>query len=425
MPLDDKICMDGFTGALLAVDSFDGMVTVLHGPGGCRNYHTFMTTTCYPRRPPKNFKKYAHRYFYWTARIPCTYMDETDYINGAEDKIEDVLDMVKDVDGGMAVFIKSPGAALIGDNVSDVIERRGYSGIAMAIEESLISQPFSSSYDGTVRDVIAWRRPERGRARKGTANLLGLPITSRSWRDSLSELEKILSMCGVEVISSPGAGCSISDIADSANAELNVMVCPEYGSRTAEYYEKAHGIPCVRGPDGAPVGFDATESWIRAVADAAGTDPSEALRYVDGHKRRAAETIDKLVYNQRTRGCRFAVHADSSVLLPLSKWLYGYLCMLPVHLSAEPGEDAACMRALGEFVSSRGLEGCLSKDIAKSGAHFAFADGQMAETLELMGSCRKGIGMCAPDLACCSFIPKPVFGAHGAMYLLDEIFNGQ
>ena len=423
MPGIKKIPMDGFTGALMAVESFDGTVTVLHGPGGCRNYHTFLSSQCYSRRSPENFRKYSQKYFYWNSRMPCTYMDENDYINGAEFKIEEMLPIVKEVDGGVAVFIQSPGAALIGDNISDAIERLGYSDSALAIEESLISQPFSSSYDHTVRSIIEWKRPERTKVRKGAVNILGLPITTKAWADSLEELKNMLALCEIEVITSPGAGCSVDDIGFSAEAEYNVMVCPEYGSRTAEYYEGGFGIRCITSKAGAPVGFDASEEWIKNICAEMGKDPSPALAYIGKQRRRAFNTIDKLVYNQKTKGMRFAVMADSSVLLPLTKWLYSYLSMIPVFLEAEPGEDQGCMKMLDEFIESRDLRGSLKRDITAAEPYFVLADGHMSETLRLMDVCKAGVDLSAPDLSHFSFIPKPVMGALGSMYILDEIFN--
>ena len=423
MPGIKKIHMDGFTGALMAVESFDGTVTVLHGPGGCRNYHTFISSQCYSRRSPENFKKYSQKYFYWNSRMPCTYMDENDYINGAEPKIEEILPIVKEVDGGVAVFIQSPGASLIGDNISDVIERLGYSGTALAIEESLISQPFSSSYDHTVRSIIEWKRPKKAELRKGAVNILGLPITTKAWADSLEELKYMLGLCGIEVITSPGAGCSVNEIDSSAEAEYNVMVCPEYGTRTAEYYENKLGIKCIRSEAGAPVGFNASEEWIKNVCATMGKDPSRALEYIGKQRLRAFNTIDNLVYNQRTKGTRFAVMADSSVLLPLTKWLYSYLSMVPVFLEAEPGEDPGCMRSLDVFLDQKGLRGSVGKDITKAEPYFVLADGHMSETMRLMGICKAGVDLSAPDLSHFSFIPKPVMGALGSMYILDEIFN--
>ncbi|MDR2698315.1 MAG: nitrogenase component 1 [Candidatus Methanoplasma sp.] len=423
MPGIKKIPMDGFTGALMAVESFDGTATVLHGPGGCRNYHTFLSSQCYSRRSPENFRKYSQKYFYWNSRMPCTYMDENDYINGAESKIEEILPIVKEVDGGVAVFIQSPGAALIGDNISDMIERLGYADSALVIEESLISRPFSSSYDHTVRSIIEWKGPERTEVRKGAVNILGLPITTKAWADSLEELRSMLALCGIEVLTSPGAGCSVNDIGVSANAEYNVMVCPEYGLRTAEYYERRFRMRCIRPEAGAPVGFDASEGWIKNICKVMGKDPSPALEYIGRQRLRAFNTIDKLVYNQKTKGMRFAVMADSSVLLPLTKWLYSYLSMIPVFLEAEPGEDQGCMKALNAFIESKGLRSHLEKDISRSEPYFVFADGHMSETLRLMDVCKAGVDISAPDLSHFSFIPKPVMGALGSMYILDEIFN--
>ncbi|MCL2295657.1 MAG: hypothetical protein FWC29_01065, partial [Methanomassiliicoccaceae archaeon] len=69
------------------------------------------------------------------------------------------------------------------------------------------------------------------------------------------------------------------------------------------------------------------------------------------------------------------------------------------------------------------LRRSLNKDITKPEPYFVLADGHTAETLRLMGICKAGVDLSAPDLSHFSFIPKPVMGPLGSMYILDEIFN--
>ncbi len=419
----NRIHLDGFSGALLAAESFGDGRAVLHGPGGCRSYHTFLSSQCYPRADIGDRERFSGQYFFGQDRIPCTYIDEDDYINGSEDKIEECLPIVCGIDDGFEVFIKSPGASLIGDNVTDAIERSGYSGKAMAIEESLISQPFSRGYDRTVMTVSEWMDPPVRETRKGTVNILGLPISSNDWREALADLGSLLAMAGIEVISSPGAGCGAEGIRESAVAEYNVIVSPEYCRDTAQYYEKEHGIPAIYPDAGAPVGFDATESWAESIAIRMGKDPSAVRRHITERRRDAYRKISGTLYSQRVKCDRFSILTDSSVLYPLAVWLYGYLGMVPTCLCPDPGEDAGMVSSALSFLDRMGMRSVWNSDPSAAEADFLFTDGHTAGVQTLMGGCTKGVDIALPSLSRVNFIPRPVYGVAGSMYLLDEIFN--
>ncbi|MDR1690267.1 MAG: nitrogenase component 1 [Candidatus Methanoplasma sp.] len=419
----NRICMDGFTGALLAVESFSDGRAVLHGPGGCRNYHTFLVSQCYPRRDPSDFKKYAMPYFFSQPRIPCTYIDEDNYINGSEKKLEECIPVICSVDDNFDVFICSPGAALIGDNITDAIERAGYKEKAMAIEESLISQPFPDSYDHTVKSIIEWKSPSKKKTVPKSVNILGMPISSIDWEDSIDELSSILREMGITVLSSPGAGCSSEELERSTAAEYNVCVCPEYCERTAELYERVYGIPTIFSDMGAPVGFDAVEHWVKNIGKVMGADTSKAEALIKKAKTRAYKRINRAAYARRTKCSRFTIMADGSIVYPLTKWLYEYLCMLPVSISVDPGEDERTVSSLIGFLEERGLKDAWGSDPAQN-ADYMFTDGQTAETQMMIGTCRKGVSIALPDLSRANFIPRPVFGLNGAAYILDEIFSG-
>ena len=86
----------------------------------------------------------------------------------------------------------------------------------------------------------------------GTVNIIGLPISARHWEDAYADLKNLISVMGLKVISSPGAGCSSEDIEKSVSAEFNIVVSPEYCVETAKLYEREYGIPAVFCKSGAP-----------------------------------------------------------------------------------------------------------------------------------------------------------------------------
>lgn len=420
----NRICMDGFTGALLAVESFKDGCAVLHGPGGCRNYHTFLSSLCYPRANPGDFKKYSQQYFFGQSRIPCTFIDEDNYINGSDKKLEECIPLICNMNEHcFNVFIESPGAALIGDNIPDAIERSGFSDGAMAIEESLISQPFSTSYDHTIKSILEWKSPKKKTTIPNSVNILGLPISSNDWEDSLMDLKLMLSEMDIEVISSPGAGCSSADLELSTSAEFNVCVSPEYCTRTSSFYDTEYGIPTIFSDMGAPVGFDATEYWANNIAKAMNADTTMMTQHVHKYKERAFKRISGSLYSQRVKCSRFTIMTDSSIMYPLTRWLYNYLCMVPISISADPGADKNMVNSTIKFLEEAGLKEALYTDPAANKVDFMFTDGQTAETQMMMGTCRKGVDIALPNLSRANFIPRPIYGLNGSLYILDEVFN--
>lgn len=420
----NRICMDGFTGALLAVESFSDGCAVLHGPGGCRNYHTFLSSQCYPRANPGDFKKYSQQYFFGQARIPCTFLDEDNYINGSDKKLEECISLICNINNCFNVFIESPGAALIGDNITDAIERAGFNNKAMVIEESLISQPFSTSYDHTIKSILEWKSPKKKDTIPNTVNILGLPISSNDWEDSLTDLKLMLNKMGIEVIASPGAGCSAAELDKSTTAEFNVCISPEYCTRTASFYEEEYDIPTIVSEMGAPVGFDATEYWARNIAEIMGADTTMINKYVHKYKERAFKRISGSLYSQRVKCCRFTIMTDSSIMYPLMRWLYSYLCMIPISISADSGADKTIEKSAIKFLEDAGLKDAWYTDPAANKVDFMFTDGHTAETQMMIGTCRKGVDIALPNLSRANFIPRPIYGLNGSLYILDEVFNG-
>lgn len=414
---------DGFTGALMAVESFRDGRAVLHGPGGCRGYHCFVAPKCYSKAGHGDYEKYSVPYFFGHPRVPCTYMDEEDYIHGSGSKIEESLPVLCSENGVFNVFIRSPGAALIGDNISDAIERAGCSGKAMAVEESLISQPFSSSYDHTVRKVIQWLDPEKKDTIPGTVNILGLPITSNDWESALEDLRHLLDLMGLKVISSPGAGCSSLDVKESVAAEFNVIVSSEYCARTAVYYEERYGIPAISCDCGAPVGFDAVREWAETIASRVGKSAVLVEELIRDRKEMVFRRIKGSLYTNKVKCNDFVAMGDGSVILPLIGWLYDYLGMVPASVTPSPGGDDSTASRIRSLLKSMGSEDAWHSDPQSGRTDFVFADGHTAESLEMTGHCRKGVDIGFPSLARTRFLPRPIYGISGAMYLLDEIFS--
>jgi nitrogenase molybdenum-iron protein alpha/beta subunit len=369
--------------------------------------------------------QFMEPFFVGQPRIPCSYLDEEDYIQGSVEKMESMLPVVEAKGDRLVVVVNSPGAALIGDDVMGAIERKGFSDKMMVIGESTFSTPASTAFDSTIRSIVSWLDPPRNDRLPASVNILGLSIINKDWRHGVFDLRGLLQRMGLTVISTPGVSCTVEDLRASSRAAYNVMVSPEYCASTAQMYDEMYGIPCIRSEEGAPVGFAATEHWLLTIASATGTDATEAIASLRYYRQMATSFLREFQrHSTLPKGATFAVKADASVALPLTKWLLQYLGMVPVAVQLNPGEDQAAASSLRSFLEEQGFGEAWNKDLREGRPDVVLADGHTARLMKGMRSCRVGVDISLPSLDRFNFIPRTIFGAQGSMYLLDEIING-
>ncbi len=414
-----RILPDGLTGAVMAVEGITDAAVMLHGPGGCRVRHMVLSTAVYPREGRGDS---FSPYYYGYPRVPATYLDEYDYINGALYKSEEGLAAVGSAAPSLIVVIDSPGAALIGDDHSKSIEDNGLSDRAMHIAESMASMPAPNACGHTLAAVMDFISPERREIRKGSVNILGLSLMDKDWKAAKDELVGFVESMDLEVVSTPGAGSSVKDLIASVDAEFNIIVCPEMCSGLREWYESI-GIPSIVSEKGAPVGFDAVDAWIDAIAEATGRDPSVPKRAVSGCREAVFDKFAGIRYNAlRIRGLTFSVAGTASVVRPLTEWLYSYLAMAPEAVRADPGADAVQAEALRGFLESTGFGYAWDREPVPCGV--VLCEGITALTMKLADQCRAGIPIGYSSMGLDDIIPRPVYGTKGALYILDEILHG-
>lgn len=413
---------DGFTGALMAVESIEDARAVLHGPGGCRYRHVALSKESFPRDMGST-PEYDGPYFFSQTRIPCSFMDEIDYVNGAFFKISDCLKKVDGKGDGLVVVINSPGAALIGDDLEKAISDADMSDHAFSIDESLISVPFSFGYDRTIRSIIQWVAPEKRETEPDTVNILGYSILNKDWRNGLKELKECLSLMGLKVISSPGSGCSMDDIRRSTAASLNLVIMSEYGIETAKMYESEYGMPFISPDGGAPVGFDSTEDWINEVAKATGKDPTPALKRVSSYRQEASRLLaSDSIKIQLMKANTYAIAGDSSVIYPIVRWFFDYLAILPDTVVIDAGSDCRLTERLLVFLKDIGCEDTVSDTIPDT-VEILIAGGDFGRLMRATNRCRRFVDIGQPFARHTNFTPSPIVGATGAMYILDHLMN--
>lgn len=407
---------DGFFGVTMAIEGIADSTVLMHGPDGCRKNLGALTGKVYPRRD--RTINMATPYYRGSARIPCTDLEPSDYIYGAFDRVTDALSEIKARSPGFVAVVCSPGASLIGDDCQKAIDENGLTDIAMVLDADLSSKPINVGIDLTLRMVLEKVATEDIPTEEGTVVLLGNHVLQKDWESVNEEFTETLALMGLRVICCVGAGCTVDEMRRSVRAQYAVSVCPEYSLETARFYEGRGAVPVV--PDCSPVGFDATEQWIRTVAETTGRDPSLALNRLDTFKRRAYRRMLAARFDTDSFG--FDIDAEPSIAYPLARFFYDNLQMVPRRIQYNGISYGPSEVLMDSFLRGRGMSDVMDAEEPEY-VEILCCDGNTADMYMRSGHCLRGVDLRFPSMMNVEFIPQPVFGAMGAMYLLERVIN--
>ena len=409
-----KETMDGFLASVIAAESVLGCRAVIHGPGGCRTHSSRLSA----RTVLRDYSIREGPFYFDHPRVPCTYIDEEDYVNGADYKVQD---LVSGIDAELVVVIQSPGTSLIGDDLNGAVYRSGYGGAFVVAENNLMSERPHVGYDSTIASMVGAVCARTG-TDPGVVNVVGLPVTLEGWESTVGELRSYVEAMGLTGGAVVGAGCTVGELRGSSRAGITVSVLPEYCGATMEAYRRL-GSHCVV-PE-VPIGFQSTGSWIRTVADAAGVDPAPALEVLSGMERRSSRVLLSGMHEgMKARCSTYSVDLDTTAVAPLVEWLHSYLGMFPEAVDVKPWWDDATRGRLTSFLDSVGCPEAVDRDASRTRVDAAFTDGYSAMLLEKRGTCSVGLDLWIPTEHRMVFVDRPVLGGRGALRILDELFQG-
>ncbi len=130
------------------------------------------------------------------------------------------------------------------------------------------------------------RAPANGRPR---CNVLGPTALGYRHRDDLREICALLDEIGVEVNVIAPLDATPADIGRLQDAEFNVVLYPEIASVAAGWLHRTFGQPFTRT---VPIGVNATQDFIREVAQLAGLDAEPLLARTASRARWYARSVD-------------------------------------------------------------------------------------------------------------------------------------
>ncbi len=420
-----EIMPDSFTGAIIAIEGIRDAAVLLNGPTGCKFYHGAVSENQMPRADLLDPLYYSEEFYFGQPRVPVTYLDDYDYVFGATDKLEKILPVVARKGHGLIAVINSPGAALIGDDLLRFINNADLPVPCIAMENTGFSQPLFSGFQSAVMAVlsgISVRQPEK---RKKCVNLMGISIFHHHWQGNVVELTALLSACGITVNTTICAGCTLSDFENIAKAQLNVVVHAEYADALVPFMAERFNMDSFVPPGGAPVGFEATESWITGVCELLNVDPAPALGRIKCARQKSHGALNR--FNALTglpKGATFAIDADASLALPLVTWLYDYLGMVPVSVRVNAGVPAL-LDKIKIFLHKIHCDEAWQAEVGQGAPpDVVFGNGAVIARYRLAGRPFTGIEISLPAGTYQHVIPKTYMGPQGCLYLIEQIING-
>ncbi len=408
---------ESFLGAMMASEGVADGYTIVHGPTGCKYYPASVSESEYPDREgtaeTRNIFRFASRYFFSQPRIPCTYLDMGRFITGRTDRLKDLYAKVEALSPRMIVILNSPGASLVGENLECV------SGPVptVHIDHADYSRTCAEGFQATVLEMLKVVRPRRVEKRSGI-NLVGVCVLHLNWEDTVKDLSDLLALCGIEVRCTIGAGWTVQDMEDSASAELNVLVYPEYGDEIAKFYESEYGIPFV--DEGCPLGFSALERWVTSVCSKLGKDPSPALAKIKEGRHQAARSVALMESNHLLpKGHTFSLYCDGSLACAATDFLYSYLGMVPVAVTCPNGKDWEAKTL--EYI--RGKDIPVSEDALHTDADLSVTSGSLGATMVARGLVKDFIEVENPGTKYVCVRPEPPIGLGGTLIMVDRVLN--
>jgi nitrogenase molybdenum-iron protein alpha/beta subunit len=419
------ISPDGLSGAIFAIEGIADAAVLLHGPTGCKFYHGAISERSFPRGASFDPLRYGEEFYFGQPRVPASYLDGQDYVFGAAEKIERLLPQIAARGHRLLAIVNTPGAALIGDDLERAIAAADVPTPCLVLENSGFSSRFSAGFQDALIQAITRLDPPPLPPVARRVNLLGLSLYQRHWQGSLAELRRLLACCGISVGATLSAGMSVAELAALAAAQLNVLVHPEYGEDLAEWLQKRYGTPWLRSEQGAPIGFDASEAWLRAICAALDVDPAPGLAALREARRLSYQAISR--FNSLTglpRGAGFVVQAEGSLAYPLTRWLYEYLGMVPLAVQfTEPESNFA--RPLQDYLADIGCDAAWNAVLDREQLpEVVLGSQELIARIRSLGRPVAGVEIGLPAGLYIDVLPKKLLGAEGALFIIEQVLNG-
>lgn len=429
-----SITPDSITGILMALEGVKDTVTILNGPSGCKFYNSAVSDSQRHYQRSLDPLYFPEEMFFGQPRIPCTYLDKRDYVYGSQDKLEQVINYIaKNLEFSMLCIVNSPGAALIGDDLEGILENINIPQKTVTFQTPGFSENFCDGFEDGVITLLKninlglTKEHAQKNSLKKSVNLLGISIYHNNFQGDISEIKRLLNLCNIDVNTVICGDCEISELENIPSADLNVVVRPEFGSKTAHWLKANYGMSYYI-PDGPPIGFAQTEKFILDILKHLDLDAKQAHKFKEeSYKVRSTCYYHISRINSLTglpRGVNYALEGTWSDCYSYAHFFTKYFGMIPDSISIKDASRDEFHDYLLAFLAKYKVSKSTNKDILESNAKLVFADGNTISKIKLKGKDFSGIENSLPSIGYINVIKKTHLGLSGALLLTELILNG-
>lgn len=345
---------DSLVGAVAAIEAIKGGVAILNSPTGCKFSSSFIVDKQHPENVEPDTTDFQEEFFSGQSRVPCTYLDELDYIHGSEEKLGSLLKLVEQKGFRLAGIVNGPGTALIGDDLAGIVKESQVNIPVLSIEASSFTGQASDGHN------LVWEKLlkiyEQAEPAKGADLVItGSNLLSLRCMDDIQQLKDELAIAGIKNIVNVGAGTELQDIDRILNSKVIVSMNEPYGNKIAEKISGKYSAKNLSDGLLAPVGLQASEKWLAAVVKELNGDIDPLKEYFAAARKKLYRVLS--IFHTRMsmfEGLTCFISTDSAIAAPLMLYLFDYLGIRPVAVSLlERAESSE--KFIDEFINKRNL----------------------------------------------------------------------
>ena len=403
-------------GALSTVNAITGFVPILHAGPGCGGqvFYGQNFTSGYRGSGPLG-----------GVSIPSTNTYEQEVVFGGEgrlrEQIRTTLELVK---GDTYVVLTGCTVGLIGDDVRAVVQefRDGKTRVVYA-ETPGFKGGSNEGYEivlNALFDQLAIKKPRI----KNRVNILGIvPSQDVFWQGNLAEVERILTLLGLEV----NTFFNGLPLEDAGAATLNIVLSPWVGVAVAEKLKERFGTPYIVAP--LPIGATDTTAFVRKVGVTLKIKTADVVRVEEQRFYQYIDRISDFLVDFDVQ-LHFASVSDAGYAVALNRFLVqdlGWIPSVAVITDQVPEKHRTAIHgnlSLGKGLTPKILYESdswkIREAVEKEKTAFLLGSSLDKEAAERIGAWRLSVSFPVTDRV---VLDRGYAGYHGATTLIEDMLS--
>lgn len=347
-PISDGCALQG---AQSVVHWIDNSIPLLHTSPGCGFNFDFSGSLLAGQCSGPRWGGYV---------TPCTELVEKDVVFGGEEKLYQELINIPQIykDLEMVTVLTGCTADIIADDVERVIQRAkaDMNGIeVLNVSSGGYRGMASFGSDLTINEICKKLVAAPKKKRKNTVNIIGIiPYWNPFWIGDKDEIKRICNLLGIEINAILPGECTVQNIREMAEAELNIVFSDHVGVEAARIMEEKFETPFIVAEKGFPVGAKGTKEFFMDVVHHLSLDTKKAEAILNEEVKRFYKIFALHAESWVWFGnMDYALISPSTKALGLIRFLTGELDYYPVLIGlTEFGENSisALEKTLKEVV---------------------------------------------------------------------------